>query len=122
MDSHDELLIKLKDSKPKVTLITQPFYYHLLSSPTSRACISTTKRDPSVVNYCGFTCICEQSFVELKNFYQFVSLASLVLKKKYNRYSKYRTILSAAKWSVNWSARIFLTHDPTTTPRGWTSR
>ena len=84
MDSHDELLIKLKDSKPKVTLITQPFYYHLLSSPTSRACISTTKRDPSVVNYCGFTCICEQSFVELKNFYQFVSLASLVLKKKYN--------------------------------------
>ena len=83
MESHDALVIKLRDCKPKALLFTRHILYQLLSSPTSRDYILATKNS-GAVNICGFTCICEQSYVEFRTFFQFVSLSSVILKRKYN--------------------------------------
>ena len=86
MDSHDNLDIKLSGCKPKTTLVTKNFTYELLTSPTTRTCIKA-KKDKGIQNYCGFTSLSDDSYVEFKHFFQFLSLSNQVLRKKYNHSS-----------------------------------
>ena len=82
MDSFEETVIKLKDSHPQASSITKCVTYQLYSTPTTTPCISA-KTDNNFAQFFGFKSISNHCFVEFKDFFHCVSLASQILRKKY---------------------------------------